>query len=227
MEADLMKTVVVVMAKEPRPGKTKTRLTPALTPTQAACLYEALLLDTIALLRGLSWADLAVAISPPGSKPYFKKHTPAGTQLLPIEGDDIGDCLDQAMTCLFDMGYHKVIALNADGPSLPPDYLLQARLLLDDHDVVFGEGEDGGYYLVGLNAKHSDIFEGIAWSTQVVLKQSLAKAAAAGLSAATTPKWFDIDTLQDLIRLRDALPALDEGRLVHTRGYLSHIKLPN
>jgi rSAM/selenodomain-associated transferase 1 len=220
------KTVIVVMAKAPRPGDTKTRLTPILTAAQAAKLYEALLWDTIELLQGLAWADLALAISPPESKPYFERHTPVGTHLLPIEGVDIGDCLDQAVRYLIDQGYGKVIALNADGPSLPVDYLSQADQLLDDHDVVFGEGEDGGYYLVALKTVHSKIFKGIAWSTPSVLEQSLAKADAMDLLVATTPKWYDIDTIQDLKMLRDTLPGMDNERLVHTRRFLSKLKLP-
>lgn len=226
MKRDLQKSAVVIMAKEPRPGKTKTRLTPALTTIQAAALYEALLGDTIALLADLEYVDLAVAISPPESYPYFEKKTPTGTRLLPIEGVDIGDCLNQALGSLLDLGYQKVIAINADGPSLPEAYLYQAITLLDEHDLVFGEGEDGGYYLVGLKQKHCILFEGISWSTPAVLAQSLQKATTAGLSVALTPKWYDIDTLQDLKRLREELPRLDAERLIHTRCFLTSLNLP-
>ena len=219
-------TVVVIMAKAPQAGMTKTRLSPPLTPEQAARLYEALLRDTIAGLAALDWADLALAISPPASRAYFEQITPHGTRLLPIEGVDIGDCLRQAFESLFEAGYRKVLALNADGPSLPRAYLQQAAALLDEQDVVLGEGQDGGYYLVGLKALHVGLFQGIAWSTPQVLAQTLQQAARAGLSAALNPPWYDVDTIQDLLRLKAELLGLPADRLGHTRQFLAEVDIP-
>jgi rSAM/selenodomain-associated transferase 1 len=216
----LNETAIVIMAKEPRPGKTKTRLCPPLTHLQAAALYEALLLDTIAMLAALEVVDLAIAITPPESKVYFQKITPGGTLLLPIEGVDIGDCLVQALGQLLDSSYRKVIALNADGPSLPMAYLHQALESLEHNDVVIGEGYDGGYYLVGLKRLHKVLFQDITWSTHMVLAQTLDQASRAGLSVSLTPAWYDIDTIQDLRRLISELPGLPADHLTHTRRAL-------
>jgi rSAM/selenodomain-associated transferase 1 len=216
----LNETAIVIMAKEPHPGKTKTRLSPPLTHLQAADLYAALLLDTIAMLAGLEGIDLAVAISPPESKKYFQRITPGETLLMSIEGVDIGDCLIQALGRLLDHGYRKVIALNADGPSLPIAYLHQAVESLDDRDIVLGEGHDGGYYLVGIKRLHSILFQDIAWSTRRVLAQTLDQVSRAGLSVSLTPVWYDIDTIQDLRRLKEELPTLPDDRLLHTRRAL-------
>jgi len=199
---------------------TKTRLSPPLTHLQAACLYEALLLDTIVLLAGLEGIDLAVAISPPESKKFFQRITPGGTFLMPIEGVDIGDCLIQALGRLLDHGYRKVIALNADGPSLPIAYLHQAVESLDVHEVVFGEGHDGGYYLVGIKRLHRVLFQDIAWSTRRVLAQTLDQVSRTGLSVSLTPVWYDIDTIEDLRRLKEELPTLPDDSLTHTRRVL-------
>jgi rSAM/selenodomain-associated transferase 1 len=213
------------MAKEPQPGCTKTRLSPPLSHQEAADLYEAFLLDTILKLANLEWADMAVAISPPESSSFFKRITPTGTLLLPIEGADIGDCLAEALERLLDIGYRKVIAINADGPSLPGEYIHQAVELLDNHDVVFGESQDGGYYLVGVKRIHQVLFQEISWSTTNVLAQSLAKADVFGLSTALTPTWYDIDTIQDLKRLKDELPGLPPEHLLHTRRFLADFDL--
>ena len=170
---ELKPAVIVVMAKEPQAGKTKTRLVPPLNYQEAADLYEALLLDTIEMLSLLGLTDLAVAISPPELKTYFQTVTPPGTLLLPIECADIGDCLKQVLSELLRLGYHQAIAINADGPTLPSKYLQQALSNLEDHDVVFGEGHDGGYYLVGLKRNHSLLFDDIPWSTGKVLAKTI------------------------------------------------------
>lgn len=219
----MKQAAIVVMAKEPQAGYTKTRLSPPLTHQQAAALYEALLLDTLAMLVDLDWADLAVAFSPASARAYFEAMTPPGVTLLPVEGADIGECLQKALDCLLKQGYPRVIALNADGPTLPSGYLHQAITLLEDHDIVLGEGHDGGYYLVGAKEDQAILFENIAWSTDVVLRQTLGKAEKVGLSVALTPIWHDVDTIQDLKRLQEELRTLPVDRLVHTRRILADL----
>ena len=183
----MREAVIIVMAKQPQVGRTKTRLCPPLSWQDAAALYEALLLDTLSLVSALQGIDLAVAITPPESQPYFERIAPAGTLLLPIEGSDIGDCLSQVIKIVLRMGYCKALALNSDGPSLPPEYLQQAIDYLDRYDLVLGPGHDGGYYLVGMRRAASEIFRGIAWSTDKVLSQTLERARALGLQVWLTP----------------------------------------
>jgi hypothetical protein len=95
---------------------------------------------------------------------------------------------------------------------------------LDDHDVVFGEGHDGGYYLVGLKQMHGFLFKDIPWSTSKVLSQSLHQASAEGLDAALTPPWYDIDTIQDLKRLITDLEQLPDDQLPNTRRVLAELR---
>jgi glycosyltransferase A (GT-A) superfamily protein (DUF2064 family) len=90
---------------------------------------------------------------------------------------------------------------------------------------VFGEGADGGYYLVGVKQKHSTLFDGIDWSTSLVLTQSLDKAAQAGLSVALTPVWYDIDTIEDFQRLAAELSHLPHNKLKNTRKILADFDL--
>jgi rSAM/selenodomain-associated transferase 1 len=210
---------LIVMAKQPMPGRTKTRLCPPFSPQQAASFYEALLRDTLELAAGIESVQLAAAITPSSAAAYFEAITPAGTLLLPVEGADIGVCLEEALGTLFTIGYRKVFALNADGPSLPPDFLCQAVQLLDSHELVLGPGEDGGYYLVGMKHLHAGLFQDIPWSTARVLEATLAKAQLSGLYAALTPPWYDIDLPQDVERLRDELNHLPGDRLRHTRRF--------
>ena len=181
------RTALIIMAKQPLVGSTKTRLCPPLEPAEAAAFYEALLLDTIELCAGLDGIQLAVAVTPPGAVEYFESITPSGTILLPVDCTDIGDCLQRVIGRLFEDGCDKVCALNSDGPSLPAAYIYQAVDYLDHHELVLGPGEDGGYYLIGLKRLHRDLFNGIDWSTPQVLLQTVSKIEALGLRFGYAP----------------------------------------
>jgi uncharacterized protein len=109
-------SALIVMAKQPQSGRTKTRLCPPFTHLEAAQFYEALLQDTLALTQEIEEVQLAVAITPTESYAYFERITPPGTLLLPVDGADIGVCLVRAMSPLLELGYERVLALNADGP---------------------------------------------------------------------------------------------------------------
>lgn len=216
---------IVVMAKQPQRGQSKTRLCPPLSFAQAAQTAEALLLDTLALVGTVSSADLAIAITPPGSEPYFANIAPPGTRLLPVEGRDIGSCLDQVLQRLLALGYRQVLALNADGPSLPPAVLSQAVVALETQDLILGPTRDGGYYLIGLVQPQPALFTNIAWSTSTVCAQTLQRARALGLQTALLPSWYDIDTPHDLQRLQAELSGLPPEKLVYTRRLLSTLNL--
>jgi hypothetical protein len=119
-----------------------------------------------------------------------------------------------------------VIAINSDGPTLPPEYLLEAFADLDEVDVVLGPSEDGGYYFIGYAQPRPALYADITWSTPQVTPQTLARAAALGLTVAQSPPWYDVDTIADLERLRVELTNLPPERLIHTRTFL-HDHLPS
>jgi rSAM/selenodomain-associated transferase 1 len=211
--------VVVIMAKQPAIGETKTRLSPPLTLSEAATLYEALLQDTIALVAGLAGVQPAIAITPHDAVDYFSSISPTPTILLPVSGSDIGDCLNQVMIHFLALGHPGVIALNSDGPTLPQGYLQQAVDFLERSDVVLGPSEDGGYYLIGLKQSVPELFQDILWSTEHVTTQTLANAKRLGLRVAMLPTWYDLDAIEDVYRLRDELQVLPADRLRHTRRF--------
>jgi rSAM/selenodomain-associated transferase 1 len=217
---------LVIMAKLPAVDQTKSRLSPALAPAEAAALYEALLQDTIELAAGLEGVQLAIAITPPDAIDYFRRISPPEAVLLPVVGADIGDCLNQALGWLLADGYAKALALNSDGPTLPATYLRRALAELENReiDVVLGPSEDGGYYLIGLKQPHPDLFRGIAWSTDQVTAQTLAEAEAVGLEVAQLPSWYDVDTAADLDRLRAELRILPDDAVPNTRRLLDEIQ---
>lgn len=213
--------VLVIMAKQPAVGRTKTRLSPPLTPAEAAALYEAMLRDTIQLGARLEGVRLAIAVTPPEATSTIRRFGPPGAILLPVAGVDIGDCLNQVLGRLLAAGHPQVIALNSDGPTLPDAYLRQAFAWLDGADVVLGPSEDGGYYLIGLKQACPELFRDIEWSSERVTAQTLARAQAMGLSVALLPPWYDVDTSANLARLQGELATLPAEALPHTRRFFA------
>jgi rSAM/selenodomain-associated transferase 1 len=197
-----MEDALIVVAKRPVPGQTKTRLCPPLTPEQAAALYQCLLLDTLALAHRLGSARLVLAYTPPDADICFRRLVPDGFRLLPQQGACLGERLANALAQQFERGCRRAVIMNSDGPTLPLGYLSQAFAGLDGADVTLGPGHDGGYYLIGMNRLHRALFEGIAWSTERVAPETLAICRRLGLAVHILPEWYDVDVAPDLERLR-------------------------
>jgi uncharacterized protein len=202
----LSKVAVAIMAKAPRPGAVKTRLCPPLVAAEAAALYRCFLLDKIAAVRALVDAQPVVAYTPDEARAEFAALAPDFI-LAPQHGPDLGARLHATLAGLLAAGYRGAIAVDSDTPTLPREFLQQAvdSLTRPGPDVVLGPTEDGGYYLIGVRVAHQALFDGVPWSTSVVLEITLRRAAAAGLKAVCLPAWFDVDTPDDLRRLQTVL----------------------
>jgi rSAM/selenodomain-associated transferase 1 len=222
LTTDIVRPVAVaIMAKAPRAGEVKTRLCPPLSLVDAAELYRRLLLDKIEQVSSLRMASLAIAYTPAEARAFFEEVAP-GFVLVPQRGADLGDRLANSLGELLGQGHRGALAIDSDTPTLPLAFLQQALDLIvtPEIDVVLGPTEDGGYYLIGLRAVHRELFEAMAWSTQQVLSETIRRADAKGLRVACLPPWYDIDSPDDLARLRMALAASDGGAPRHTRKFL-------
>jgi rSAM/selenodomain-associated transferase 1 len=200
------KVAVAIMAKVPRPGAVKTRLCPPLLAGEAAALYRCFLLDKIASVGALADAHPVIAYTPEDAQAEVAALAP-GFALVAQRGPDLGARLYATLGSLLGAGHRAAIAVDSDTPTLPLDFLQRAVDLLSrpGPDVVLGPTEDGGYYLIGVRAAHRELFEDVPWSTSVVLEVTLRRAANAGLETASLPTWFDVDTAEDLERLRASL----------------------
>ncbi len=214
-----MDNALIAVAKEPVPGRTKTRLSPPFSPESAAEFYRCLLLDTLALMKRLEIADHTLAYTPTSARDYFARLSPNGFRLVPQVGADLGARLAHALGQHFELGYRRVAIMNSDGPTLPLAYLAEAFSGLDRADVTLGMGHDGGYYLIGMNRLHRELFQGIDWSTERVIPQTLAKCRRLGLSVHALPEWYDVDVAADLARLRCDL-ARDPASAPRTWAFL-------
>jgi hypothetical protein len=127
-------------------------------------------------------------------------------------------------------GHGAVCLINSDSPTLPVAYLVTAATALaaPGDRIVLGPSMDGGYYLIGMKRPHAGLFEDIAWSTDQVFSQTLARAESLGASVFELPNWYDVDnagSLQTLIgEILDGEPFRKVGTptpATWTRGYLS------
>lgn len=217
---------LLAIAKQPTPGRTKTRLTPPLSRMAAAELYEAFLCDTLDLIRTVAGTLPVVLYLPDTAHAYFHSLAP-DCLLLAQEGNDLGARLDNAFThCLTQRAAGKAVIMDTDSPTLPASYLAQAFALLDTADVVLGPCDDGGYYLIGLTRPAPRLLRNVIMSTPHVVRETLALAAAEGLQTALLPGWYDVDTVAELERLVLDVAQLPPDRAPHTRQALSRLLPP-
>lgn len=197
---------IAVMAKASAPGRTKTRLAPPLTHAEAAEFNTAFLQDAAdTLLRAGREAAISgyMAYGPPREGCFFERTMPPGIEIFECWQPGFGACLEQAARTLFAMGHAAAGLLNSDSPSLPGEILVEAASVLarPGDRAVLGPSSDGGYYLLGIKRLHARLFEDIAWSTEVVAEQTLARAREIGLPVHLLPAWFDVDDASSLRRL--------------------------
>ncbi|HSF04151.1 MAG TPA: TIGR04282 family arsenosugar biosynthesis glycosyltransferase [Methylomirabilota bacterium] len=210
------------MAKAPRAGEVKTRLCPPLSPGAAAALYRCFLQDKIEQVRALKDARPFVAYTPDEARAEFAALAP-GFALVRQHGADLGARLLASLGALLGDDDTGAIAIDSDTPTLPTAFLQQAvdRIADPTVDVVLGPTDDGGYYLIGMRVAHPDLFKAMEWSTPRVLGETLRRAAAAGLRLVCLPPWFDVDTPDDLARLRDAVVRQRGHVPPHTAAFLA------
>ena len=184
---------LLTVAKRPAPGRTKTRLTPPLTPDQASALYECFLRDTLDLMRRVPDVRPAIAYLPAEERAYFEALAP-DFDLRLQEGQDLGERLDHALTGALDAGFQRAVIMNSDGPTLPLACLTGAfDALANGADVVLGPADDGGYYLIGLRRPAPRLLRAVRMSTPDVLADTLAIAAQERLRVELLPVWYDVD----------------------------------
>ena len=189
------------MAKEPAPGKVKTRLTPPLTSHEAAELYRCFLQDHLLAMDLLLDIDVAIAYTPSGARKTFYNFCRENYGLFAQHGKNLGEKLFHIFLEKLSEGYAAVTVMGSDSPDLP-NRLVQASfewLLGQRADLVLGPSPDGGYYLIAAKKPYPEIFSGIPWSTDKVLATTLIKARHLGLRTELLPPWNDLDTYQDLV----------------------------
>ncbi|MDQ6605556.1 MAG: TIGR04282 family arsenosugar biosynthesis glycosyltransferase [Actinomycetota bacterium] len=191
---------LLVIAKDPLPGRAKTRLCPPCTAEQAAGLARAALLDTLEVVQ----------------------HTPASRRVLVLDGDarkwrhrgievipQRGTGLAERLAGAFEDVGAPALLVGMDTPQLTAALLLEGIEALADPaaDAVLGPADDGGYWSVGLKRPSRDAFTGVPMSLASTLSSQRLRLRRLGLRIHELPQLRDVDTIEDARAVAGAAPA--------------------
>jgi rSAM/selenodomain-associated transferase 1 len=218
-----MNAALIVFAKVPRAGNVKTRLTPVLTPEEAARLYESFLRDALEQYEDLG-ADVRLYFAPPLPETPLAG-VPDEVTIATQEGDGLGARMKNAIRETLDNGYDRAALIGTDHPTLPIGFVRQSFAALGPRrSVCIGPSEDGGFYLLGMNAYYPELFEGMTYSHDSVFSDTLARMGDIDARLTVLPQWYDVDTPAMLERMVTDLENTDV-RAAHTRQMVEDLDL--
>ena len=202
---------LVVLAKAPRAGRSKTRLCPPCTPDEAAALARAALADTLEAVLAAPAARRVLVLDGPAGD-----WLPAGFEVIPQRGDGLDERLAHAFA---DVG-GPALLVGMDTPQLTPRDLSRglARLAAPGTDAVLGPAPDGGYWAIGLRAADPRAFLGVPMSTARTGRAQLSRLRALGLRVALLPALRDVDRIADARAVAALAPAGRFARALAVMG---------
>lgn len=213
-------TNLLIFSKYPLAGKAKTRLIPALGAEVAAQLHRRLVESAISIARSwhgnTSGKTTRITVHYTGAKKEdFRNWLGLDLDYQEQPAGDLGQRMSTAFESAFACGIEHVIGIGTDVPPLTAAILQQADKNLENHDIVLGPAADGGYYLIGMNSLHPELFVNIDWGTERVYAQTLEVCTHLDLKIAKLPVLPDIDRPEDLDMIRNDphfRKIIEEGR---------------
>jgi len=204
-------SALCIFIKAPLTGQVKTRLQPELSSHESVLLYRAMVEDLVNRFRNHPSFDVRIYFWPLESEESMRQWLGEGFVYRPQEGESLGIKMLSAFEDVFKHGYTRGVLIGSDIPTLDTTAIEQTLSYLQDHDLVLGPCEDGGYYLIGMSEPHPELFVGVSWSTDRVLKQTLIIADANNLTVRLLEKKADVDTSHDVRTLWQKLKKNNEG----------------
>ncbi len=213
----------VVFAKEPRPGRVKTRLVPPLTHEQAARLATAFVRDLVRRLLAPGDAEVRVALPPGDTGAGWLEGLGSGVRVVDQGEGDLGDRLDRALTEALADGARIAVAVGADHPDLPRSMLDELVSITGEEQCGWIPTEDGGYAAIGLGLPQPGLFRDVPWSTPRVAEITRNRARESGVSLHSAGTWRDVDVADDLMRLAGSPDSM--RRCPETRRILQELEI--
>lgn len=202
-------TALVLIAKEPLPGRAKTRLHPPLTLAQAANLAAACIDDTIAAVSGLPASRRILfydgEIAPRSAGAFDLIPQPAGS-------------LDERLAALFDQLTEPVILIGMDTPQVTAAHLAPVFTESVGVDAWFGPALDGGFWALGMREPDGDLIRGVTMSRDDTGAVQHARLITAGLRIGVLPRLRDVDTFADAQAVAHAAPRTSFAALLRSIG---------
>ncbi len=196
---------VLVMVKEPVPGRVKTRLSPPLSPQEAADCARACIADTLAATMARPASRTVVMLEgSPG--PWL----PDEVAVIPQQGHGLAERLAHAFSCV----QGPVLVLGMDTPQVSTQ-MLWPDLADDPSDAVLGPALDGGYWALGMRTPDPRVFDGVPMSTARTGALQWAALARRCARPRRLPMLRDLDTIDDAIAIATAHPQLTVSRLLN------------
>ncbi|MDJ0736141.1 MAG: TIGR04282 family arsenosugar biosynthesis glycosyltransferase [Nostocaceae cyanobacterium] len=196
----ISKQHLIIFTRYPEPGKTKTRLIPALGTEGAANIQRQMTEHTLLQVSKLqNTANISVEIRFAGGNSQLMQNWLGSGILYQSQSEgDLGQRMARSLFCAFEAGAQQVVIIGTDCPSINPEILANAFEQLHAVDLVLGPAADGGYYLIGLCRFIPELFTGIDWGTGLVWQQTVEIAQFMNLSSVYLPTLTDIDRPEDL-----------------------------
>lgn len=226
-----MADLLVVFARRPEPGRTKTRLAASLGDEAAAGLYTAFVEDLAVQLADPRW-QVRWEIAPPHDG-FAHRFGVTPDACRPQEGRDLGERMLAALRRARADGFDRCVLIGSDAPQVGAAHVAAALDALGPPgepraDLVLGPATDGGFWLVAVSEPR-DVFSGVEWSTPRTLDGTLRNARAHGLRVALIATESDVDDVDDLRRLEESLRgagrrSLSPAPMAATRAALARLR---
>lgn len=189
---------LLVIAKDPLPGRAKTRLCPPCAPEQAAALATAALTDTLEIVLGTAAGRHVLVLD--GDPTRWRGR---GFEIVAQRGDGLAERLGNAFA---DIG-GPALLVGMDTPQLSCELLSDGLAALSRFDAVLGPADDGGYWSVGLQRPHERAFRDVPMSSVTTLARQRERFASLGLTTYEQPWLRDVDTIEDARAVARQAPA--------------------
>jgi rSAM/selenodomain-associated transferase 1 len=190
---------VLLFIKAPVKGRVKSRLAAAIGEEAALEIYKDFVITVLETLKAGRY-PFRIAVYPREALESVRHWLGRDLDYLPQTGKDLGERMKNALARVFSDGIGRAVIIGSDIPDLPDEMIHEAFRSLESKDAVIGPALDGGYYLIGFNARTflTGAFDGIPWSTKTVFFDTMQVLERSSWTVHQLPPWRDVDTLEDL-----------------------------